>query len=190
MIIGTSSSTASHNLKCTGVNNGLLSQEVNKGRISPTTLETTARRRNGESATRPSMLSTNHAPDAALSPATTPPPAKRRRKLTPNSTVWLLEKTKEKKINGINPGLQMLTRLNQKKEKGWLRPLENLQKKSKHPNADEKCVIPSLMFALSAAGDTAHTQIPIAWGATRQSLCNCNCEKKARNNNLLVVRKP
>ena len=74
------------------------SQEVSADRLSPASLETTARRRRSNStsssveATRPSLLSTNHVPrSASTSPTNTDNGARKRKAVTRHSSDYLIE---------------------------------------------------------------------------------------------------
>jgi hypothetical protein len=160
-----------------------LTQDVSPSRIAPYSFATTARKRGGTGATRPSIISPSHQPIARVAAAVAVP---KPRKETVGCTTWLIEESKKKgKYLGGNKAMAYLHKHAQ--EKGWLRQLEARltgRVLARKPTDEEKNLAVKLYLSvLSCIGSAS--LIACAWGVDRKTVYNWKA--KADNSPTMVV---
>jgi hypothetical protein len=181
------------------------SPSVKASRMGIAPIETTARLRSGQRMTRPSLLS--HLPPSRL-PQLLEPQQHRITSTGLMTSCVLLQLSKDwtqskgAQNGALNPALLYLKKMNDKKEKGWLRkaevdkawrnvPKTDEYKKEGHLSQSEKQLIISLMQSLSSAGDSVATAIAFAWGLAPYSVRRFQktALKSVTSNGLAVPRK-
>ena len=145
---------------------GGLSQNIMRERIDVAMIGTTARFREGQATTRPSILSTEHLPAVATAPAAplrNPGPHR-------HSMPWLLKLAgkRSKQRNGSITFvlLEELKRKNKNETNGWLRRMETGN--SGHLSTDEKRRMFDLYLPIKSAEGSSEA-VRHAWGVSRSS---------------------
>lgn len=162
-----------------------LTQDVSPSRVTAYSFSTTARKRPGQTLTRPSIISPSHEPIVAV--ATAQPAVSR--KDTMGCTTWLIEESKKKgaKYQGGNKAMAFLLK---KKEEGWLRRLEARltgRVLARKPSDEEKNVAIKLYLALLSCEGSARV-VAFAWGVKRQTIYNWKA-KADQSPTMVVARK-
>ena len=161
-----------------------LSQEVTRERIDVANLATTARRRDPEDETRPSLLSTSHQPSDKHP---TPRQVRRKTRHIKYSYRWLMG-NRNKYHKGIPLVLYSLKRREKSASKGWLRVMEStapVNLRSQLTEAERKQAMD--LVAACAPSDEGARLVAYAFGKTAASI-----RKSLRNmikNNGSLARK-
>jgi hypothetical protein len=171
-------------IKYTGVETRL-TQDVSPSRIVPYSFATTARKRGGTGATRPSIISPSHQPIVARAPAAV---AAKPRKETPGCTPWLVEVSKKKGSKYQEGNKAMAYLWTKRANKGWLRANEARltgRKLEGKPKDEEKNLALTLYISLQSCTGSAAAAVAHAWGVERRTLYNW--KEKADNSPTMVV---
>jgi hypothetical protein len=160
-----------------------MSPNVKRRRISPVIMETTARRRLGETASRPSLLSRHHTPSTP--PIQQPPTKSKTTTKTIFNTPTLIRLCHQTTSKG-NTGLLAIKKMNSEKQKGWLRSIHSLSTQ-KQLSKEEISLCYSLFIALRVVADNVGALVAHAWGVTRSAIFKWH--KQTNTNNMDFTRK-
>jgi hypothetical protein len=158
----------------------IFSPNVDVSRIRPTTVQTTARRRQGETGTRPSLLSRQRRLPSSRRLFPEPQQQRRSNSLMTTNELLILSRPWTRGSGAPNPALIYLTKMNAKAEKGWLRKAEAdkadrdrdvpTAKKLGQLSTREKQLVLSLKQTLDSVGDTVAAAMASAWGVTSKTV--------------------
>jgi hypothetical protein len=165
-----------------------LTQDVSPSRIAPYSFATTARKRGGQTTTRPSLISPSHQPIVArASPETA---MKKTRKETIGCTTWLIEVSMKKGVKYLRGNKAMAYLHKHARNKGWLRQLEvrlTGRKLEGKPKDEEKNLALKLYLCLRSCTSSADA-IACAWGVRRQTIYDWKT-KADQSDTMVVSRK-